>query len=760
MNYLEHEKTVKYVDGLLAHSQDWQWMIDEIEGCFEIKEVHSWKQYLGEYGPMRTVFEYFVKILQVCDKNWIFSKKEFEEIWEIAKFYIGSISANECKDKVSKIQCKLFFFCVWITKLENADNTMASNEKKYLYDIRLITQKNFFELIKCDSLLEFEYELLNYAKTIPISDIDIPVKNLQDNLEQVEYPCDSKFLDQYRKEILNYNSFSFQSLNDKLCQTWQELYLLDMLRTSFRKRKIQPIYESGNESVPDISMWSEEILDAIKRYFNHIVADFVIESISYIKFKVEPSKEVKMLHCGLLLKAIESGEEMYKIFTSSSYCILSYLFQDKLMKEYNKEDNYIRLLKKIQEWKEPTWIIKMKDDGYPISKEQKRIIANFYEDKYKQIDNVLAIHELLNYLKDKVATRTITTEYLKKVHEKFKKYTEENSVDVAAVYYQYMLFLIDINQSNPNIDKRVVQKEMLYIQREWQEKTYGRLCENMQKISYEQNFESEQLEKYSEMALTNPIFFAQNCTPTSEKALLQIMQDTSENVLIHLCRGMILSPIYPVERDKVVYERHEIDGRLLEYIKNLKHKKGYTLLNQLDDEVLVGSIHNRYKTKTLSSVSLFVKEEKLYNIVKTETQMELLPYSDKLTLAILTQLFPVLEIKIRELVTLFGIFPFKKNMEQFMQYNDPSSLLRELLEMIWGEQQSFENVPDLIYVYNIMYNSNSCNVRNECIHGRAYLSRGDLKFAFVATLFAIHMVAFRIKTIKDNVSDIIVLDED
>ena len=30
MNYLEHEKTVKYVDGLLAHSQDWQWMIDEI----------------------------------------------------------------------------------------------------------------------------------------------------------------------------------------------------------------------------------------------------------------------------------------------------------------------------------------------------------------------------------------------------------------------------------------------------------------------------------------------------------------------------------------------------------------------------------------------------------------------------------------------------------------------------------------------------------------------------------------------------------
>lgn len=46
-------------------------------------------------------------------------------------------------------------------------------------------------------------------------------------------------------------------------------------------------------------------------------------------------------------------------------------------------------------------------------------------------------------------------------------------------------------------------------------------------------------------------------------------------------------------------------------------------------------------------------------------------------------------------------------------------------------------------------------MRNECIHGRDYLSGGSLKFAFRATLFAIHMVNFRIRTIKDNVSDII-----
>ena len=77
-----------------------------------------------------------------------------------------------------------------------------------------------------------------------------------------------------------------------------------------------------------------------------------------------------------------------------------------------------------------------------------------------------------------------------------------------------------------------------------------------------------------------------------------------------------------------------------------------------------------------------------------------------------------------------------------MQYNDPGSLLRELLIMIFTEQHSFENVPDMIFIYNIMYNGNSFNVRNECIHGRDYLSGDGLKVAFRETLFAIHMVNF------------------
>lgn len=41
MNYLEHKTQVKFVDGLLAQSQEWQWLIDEIQERFEIKEITS-----------------------------------------------------------------------------------------------------------------------------------------------------------------------------------------------------------------------------------------------------------------------------------------------------------------------------------------------------------------------------------------------------------------------------------------------------------------------------------------------------------------------------------------------------------------------------------------------------------------------------------------------------------------------------------------------------------------------------------------------
>lgn len=89
MNYLDHKTEVKYVDGLLAHSQEWQWLINEIENNFQINKIGSWEQYLIESQHIKDIFKYFVKILEICDKEWKFSKKILKKYGKLQNFILG-----------------------------------------------------------------------------------------------------------------------------------------------------------------------------------------------------------------------------------------------------------------------------------------------------------------------------------------------------------------------------------------------------------------------------------------------------------------------------------------------------------------------------------------------------------------------------------------------------------------------------------------------------------------------------------------------
>ena len=72
------------------------------------------------------------------------------------------------------------------------------------------------------------------------------------------------------------------------------------------------------------------------------------------------------------------------------------------------------------------------------------------------------------------------------------------------------------------------------------------------------------------------------------------------------------------------------------------------------------AIHERFFENTQCYVAIFSEEEKLYQMIKRECKVKLIPYSNRISLALLTQLFPVLEIKIRELAKLLGVFRLKR----------------------------------------------------------------------------------------------------
>ena len=116
-------------------------------------------------------------------------------------------------------------------------------------------------------------------------------------------------------------------------------------------------------------------------------------------------------------------------------------------------------------------------------------------------------------------------------------------------------------------------------------------------------------------------------------------------------------------------------------------------------------------------------------------------------------LYHFLEMKIRELAQYHWYLVFKLNVSDFMSYKDPSFILREMIKDVYEETGSFENIPDMLFIYHFMYNSNSLNIRNECIHGRDYLSGANLRLAFRVTrvtLLSILMLDRRIKKVGEN----------
>lgn len=110
MFYLDHEEQVKFVDGVLAHSQEWQWLIDIIGEKAEFKDIDSWGDFVNERIQLQTIYEYFVKIISFCDREWEWPQVQIQQLWLIAQFYLDMISMEECVQDITDISCTLFLF--------------------------------------------------------------------------------------------------------------------------------------------------------------------------------------------------------------------------------------------------------------------------------------------------------------------------------------------------------------------------------------------------------------------------------------------------------------------------------------------------------------------------------------------------------------------------------------------------------------------------------------------------------------------------
>lgn len=53
MNYFDHEENVKFVDGILEYSQEWQWLFDYIDKRYVFEEPKSWHEFVDNSYSIR-----------------------------------------------------------------------------------------------------------------------------------------------------------------------------------------------------------------------------------------------------------------------------------------------------------------------------------------------------------------------------------------------------------------------------------------------------------------------------------------------------------------------------------------------------------------------------------------------------------------------------------------------------------------------------------------------------------------------------------
>ena len=68
-DYLGHEIKVKLGDGILEHSQNWQWFVEYIEENYNLSDIDSFCDFNERINPLIHVFHCFLNILEICNRD-------------------------------------------------------------------------------------------------------------------------------------------------------------------------------------------------------------------------------------------------------------------------------------------------------------------------------------------------------------------------------------------------------------------------------------------------------------------------------------------------------------------------------------------------------------------------------------------------------------------------------------------------------------------------------------------------------------------
>ena len=742
-NYIEHEVKVKFMDSILNNDRDYQWFLEYLENNFDNDDIDSWENFENKYVSFSKIFDYFSKIQKIENEELKTNIVLLKDIILISRFNLDLITWSQVSIKVQSNFGKIIAVALYITKLMSLKNQLNDEINFGIFSI-----KNFWQAYNLDEVIERKELIYDYLESISIKNFDLVKDIISSNLNHEDMICSMQFLSVLKSLAFNTTTFSYKYYKfEYQVRTWQERIILD-----FVSRPLDVLLKDEDFN----SRFSIEQLQKLIEYFHgNGVVRFIIETIIYERFNLLPSSMVVENHIQLLLYNVSLKSD-FELFNSSSVLFLSKLFKERDFKNVSISNylhrNFIQAIQKIEE---PKQIEKLKKLEFPTSVYQNEKLKEYSVSIYKSISNVHSTADLIYYFDNVALVKYLDDEYFYLICKKFREIViekkEKQSLETANMFLMYMKFLYFIsNNRGEELNKNLLINEIISIQNLWENTYYEQELNNMQEFTYQQEISNTEIDKFNDFLTKHPFAIANQCISVTEQKTIQIMETASENALVYFMNKIIIDPIFPKESSTIELERHDVDQLLEKQVKSIIDNKSYKFLNTLKPSNYILALHENYIQNVTFLATIFNRTEDVYLYLNSCSRFNLIDYNKDIKLAHVTQLFPLLEEKFREVARFSDYNPFKMKKTEFMNYRDPSSILREIITEVFSLTDSFENIPDLLFVYHFMYNSNSLNIRNECIHGRDFLSNGRLILAFKITLFSILMIDSRIKLIKEN----------
>lgn len=741
----EHEISVRITDGFLSQDQDWNWFIRYTEENFEVElKGDTLEKVIQSFEEIGEIFWSLTGIREILKSDLTITKTWLREIDILAQFYNGSLGLNDISPKTvfSKVMCLL----IYTGKIYGQEK-----QRKYLYFSDIFLLRNLSLRENLDLFIAEKEVILCLLDSLP-PQFTKERQTFLDNINGVTFSADLNFVARHFNEFNNANCFSFQLIEDKKIQFWEERELLKMLSVSVRNGKLVPL-AAGNDYInPDYTLWTGDILSHITDFFSSPAVTFITESVRYLLYEDIPSSYTINMHFTLLYDLCACASLRSNIMCSSLEIVTSF-FSNSCKKEISEESyrKFNGIQQKLYSVGCKDVLLRLKQKGANVDK---TLIQRLHDEELaycNRINDITNCNEFMSYLRRKSIRGLIENSQFELLSKKFAKIIRAVEIRyIPMMFLEYFKLLMQI-KSNKGISAYAVSKEIIKIRAEWRNEYYALVCAEMQSIEHTITIPKDYSKQICQCILEQPIAFAEKTMILKEADVINEMQKISDSSLILIFREMRINADFPSDLTIRLDDKHSIDQRYLWNVSRINKDYNYKFLNSLSDKDYTEELFKRIK-KELQIIMTWMGDIKpLYDaIVKQNSEYALIAYSSRVRLAHITQFFPILENKIRTFGELCGIVPIQERIDMYHRLKEPDTVLSKIISNIIEMGGQLSDAADFFFIHFCMYGENGLNIRNACVHGLDYCQGGELVLALKITLTSLYMIGRRIEMALKN----------